>query len=62
MTLGGVSAPLLEDGLGWALDVDDDSGPGRNFGLSARLPAGTYYVRIEGFLSTTVGRYRLFIE
>ncbi|MDE0449315.1 MAG: hypothetical protein OXH96_21815 [Spirochaetaceae bacterium] len=28
----------------------------------SRLPAGTYYVRIEGFLLTTVGRYRLFIE
>ncbi|MDE0025045.1 MAG: hypothetical protein OXP69_11605, partial [Spirochaetaceae bacterium] len=53
---------LLENRLGRALDVDDDSGPGRNFGFSARLPAGTYYVRIEGFLLTTVGRYRLFIE
>lgn len=52
----------LEDRSGRALDVDDDSGPGRNFGFAARLPAGTYYVRIEGFRLTTLGGYRLFVQ
>ena len=52
----------LEDGLGRALDVDDDSGPGWNFGFMALLPAGTYYVRIEGFRLSTLGSYRLFIQ
>ena len=52
----------LEDGLGRALDVDDDSGPGWNFGFTARLPEGTYYLRIEGFRLTTLGSYRLFIQ
>ena len=61
-TGGTDTVALLEDGLGRALDVDDDSGPGRNFGFTARLPAGTYYVRIEGFRLTTLGSYRLFIQ
>ena len=51
----------VEDRFGRVVDVDDDSGPGRNFGLSALVRAGTYYVRVEGFSVATEGRYRLFI-
>ncbi len=52
----------LEDRFGRRLDIDDDSGPGRNFGFSALVGAGIYYVRVEGFRLTTAGDYRLFIE
>ena len=51
----------VEDRFGRLVDADDDSGPGRNFGLSALVRAGTYYVRVEGFSVATEGRYRLFI-
>ena len=51
----------VEDRFGRVVDADDDSGPGRNFGLSALVRAGTYYVRVQGFSVATEGRYRLFI-
>ena len=53
---------IHEDRYGRVLDVDDDSGPGWNFGFTARVRAGTYYVRVEGYRLTTAGRYRLFIR
>ena len=52
---------FLENRYGRLLDIDDDSGPGRNFGFAARVRAGTYYVRVEGYRLATAGRYRLFI-
>ena len=52
----------LEDAYGVTVDYDDDRGKGFNFFLSERVPAGTYYVRVEGFSLGTVGAYRLFIE
>ena len=41
---------------GW-LDSDDDSGSEDNFRISREVSAGTYYVRVRGFLST--GPYTL---
>ena len=38
---------------------DDDSGPGTNFLISAKLPAGTYFVAVRGFASDSVGAYSL---
>ena len=51
----------VEDAFGRVVDFDDDSGPGRNFGLTALVRAGTYYVRVEGFGVATQGQYRLFV-
>ena len=43
---------------GGALIVEnDDSGVDRNFRISRRLSAGTYYVRVRGYSTSTTGSY-----
>ena len=50
------SGTLYTAGGGW-LDSDYDSGRGDNFRISREVSAGTYYVRVNGFLTT--GSYTL---
>ncbi len=52
----------LRDGFGRLLNVDDDTGDGRNFAFSAGLPAGTYCVEVSGFSASTAGDYTLWIN
>ena len=39
--------------------TDDDSGLSTNFLISAKLPAGTYFVAVRGFTSDALGAYSL---
>ena len=47
---------------GFIIAVDDDSGFGRNFFLSALLPPGTYFIEVEGAGCCTVGPYILDVD
>ena len=47
----------LFDASGQQLASDDDSGSGLNFALEEEVPAGVYYVRVEGFGSSDTGTY-----
>ena len=51
----------LIDSDGATLETDDDSGTHLNFFIRRTLGPGTYYVRVEGYLSET-GPYALFAE
>ncbi len=51
----------LMDGDGVTLETDDDSGTRLNFHIRRTVGPGTYYVRVEGYLSET-GPYALFAE
>ena len=48
----------LYDGSGSQLASNDDGGSGYNFSIRRSLSAGTYYVRVESFGSST-GTYTL---
>ena len=39
--------------------TDDDSGVGANFLITAKLPAGTYFVAVRGFAGDAIGAYSL---
>lgn len=46
-------------GDGTALETDDDDGPGTNFRIEREVDAGTYYVEVQGYDSSTTGAYEL---
>jgi len=52
----------LLDANGFIIAVDDDSGFGRNFFLSAFLPPGTYFIEVEGTGCCPVGPYTLDVD
>ena len=59
-TSGGIdTVGRLEDASGGELASNDDGGTGRNFRIERSLSAGTYYVRVRGFGSSTAGSYTL---
>ena len=48
------------DGADTAIRLrDDDSGSGTNFLISAKLPAGTYFIAVRGFAGDVLGAYSL---
>ena len=49
----------LFDGDETSLETDDDGGPGTNFRIERDVQAGTYYVEVRGFGSSTTGSYEL---
>ena len=51
----------LVDSDGATLGIDDDNGTHLNFLIRQNLEPGTYYIRVEGYLSET-GPYALFAE
>ena len=51
----------LTDARGFVIAVDDDSGIGRNFFISAFLPPGTYFIEVQGAGCCTTGPY-LFVS
>ena len=42
-----------------SLESDDDDGPGRNFEIDRDVTAGTYFVEVRGFSTSTTGTYEL---
>ena len=52
----------IEDSSGTVLSSNDDSGEGANFRVTARVNAGTYYIRVRGFLNSQNGPYTLHVE
>jgi hypothetical protein len=49
----------LLNSSGNTLIEDDDSGESVNFSLSYSVTPGTYYIRVKGFNSSTIGSYSL---
>ena len=49
----------LTDASAAVLDEDDDSGTGFNFMMETLVQAGTYYVQVRGYSTSTMGRYEL---
>jgi len=49
----------LFDATGTSLETDDDGGAGTNFEIERDVDAGTYYVEVRGFSSSTTGTYQL---
>ncbi len=53
----------LYDASGNVLDeADDISGSNYNFSMTQSLPAGTYYISVEGYSSSDLGAYSLVIQ
>lgn len=52
----------LQSSSGSVLESDDDSGGDTNFEIVRTLNAGTYYVRVSGYSSSTTGGYSLWIS
>ena len=52
----------LFDGDQTHLANNDDSGTGSNFRIRREIDAGTYYVRVRGYSSSTTGAYELTIS
>ena len=53
----------LEDDFGPTLTFsDDDSGDGSNFRIERSVVVGTYYIRVTGYNSSTVGEYTLHVR
>ena len=52
----------LFDGEQDSLEANDDGGAGRNFEIEREVPAGTYYVEVRGFNSSTTGSYELVVS
>lgn len=44
---------------GGTIDLDDDSGANFNFSVQTFLAAGTYFIKVEGFNSSTTGAYSI---
>ena len=62
-TTGGTDTyGTLFDGDGDSLEADDDSGAGTNFEIERAVEAGTYYVEVRGFRSSTTGSYALVVS
>ena len=55
-----VGTLLSEEGGIWI--EDDDGGRGTNFSIAAKLGAGVYFVRVQGFGGITTGAYSLDIS
>ena len=49
----------LEDSAGAVLASNDDGGNGYNFRLAHAVSAGTYYIKVEGYNASTIGRYTI---
>ena len=49
----------LEDSAGAGLARDDDGGNGYNFRIVHTVRAGTYYIKVEGYDASTIGRYTI---
>ena len=49
----------LEDSAGAVLARDDDGGDGHNFRITHAVSVGTYYIKVEGYDSSTTGRYSI---
>ena len=49
------------DSSGTVLARDGDSGEGLNFRVSVPVSAGTYYIEVKGWLSSTTGDYTLHV-
>ena len=49
------------DSSGTVLASDDDGGEGSNFRVSVRVSAGTYYIEVKGWDSSTTGDYTLHV-
>ena len=47
----------LQNSSGSELATDDDGGRGRNFSIARSVSAGTYYIQVRGFSSSTTGSY-----
>ena len=54
-------AILDSSGTVLASDDDDDGGEGSNFRVSVRVSAGTYYIKVAGWDSSTTGDYTLHV-
>lgn len=52
----------LFDSAGDTLEVNDDGGRDTNFKLVRDVDAGTYYVEVKGYSTTTQGRYELVLS
>ena len=52
----------LQSSSGGGIESDDDSGGDQNFEIVRTLSAGTYYVRVSGYSSSTTGGYSLWIS
>ena len=52
----------LLNAIGTFLAFDDDSGAGINFRIQGTLPAGTYYIRVAGYASGSIGDYTLSLD
>ena len=52
----------LFDADGSSLETDDDDGTGTNFEIEREVDAGTYYVEVRGFRSSTTGSYVLNVD
>ena len=61
-TTGGTDTyGTLFDGNEATLERNDDGGAGRNFSITRAVQAGTYYVEVRGFGSSTTGSYALVV-
>ena len=47
----------LQNSSGSSLATNDDGGSGRNFSIARSVSAGTYYIQVRGFSSSTTGSY-----
>ncbi len=50
---------VLYNSSGTQIAYNDESGSGSNFQIEKELDAGTYYVKVKGYYSTTTGSYTL---
>ena len=57
-TTGGTDTyGTLQNSSGSSLATNDDGGSGRNFSIARSVSAGTYYIRVRGYSSSTTGSY-----
>ena len=49
----------LQNSSGTTLETDDDGGYNSNFAISRFVVSGTYYIKVEGYSSSDIGRYYL---
>ena len=49
----------LENSAGTTLASDDDGGSGYNFRIEHSVSAGTYYIKVAGYSSSTTGSYTI---
>ena len=49
----------LQNSSGTTLETDDDGGDNSNFAIQRVVNSGTYYIKVEGYSSSDIGRYFL---